>query len=105
MTVGVVGLGYVGLPLVVAFAEAGDDVIAVDIDREKVRAIKAGESYIEDVGSERLAAVRERITADTHFAPLARAEAVLICVPTPLTPNREPDLVALTAASESLAKV
>ncbi len=105
MSVGIVGLGYVGLPLLVAFAEAGEDVIAVDIDARKVQAINAGQSYIEDVPSERLEAVRERISADSHFAPLARAEAVLICVPMPLTPNREPDLGPLTAAAESLGKV
>jgi UDP-N-acetyl-D-glucosamine dehydrogenase len=105
MAVGIVGLGYVGLPLVVAFAEAGEDVIAVDVDPSKIQAIQAGESYIEDVASERLAPLRDRITADTHFAPLARAEAVLICVPTPLTANREPDLRPLTAAAEALAHV
>jgi len=103
--IGVIGLGYVGLPLVVAFAEAGEDVVAVDVDPRKVEAIAQGESYIEDVPSERLAALRERISASTRFAPLAQAEAVLICVPTPLTPNREPDLSALTAASEELARV
>jgi len=105
MAVGIVGLGYVGLPLVVAFAEAGEEVIAVDVDLRKIEAIKAGRSYIEDIPSERLAAVRDRVTADNHFAPLARAEAVLICVPTPLTPNREPDLGPLNAAAEALARV
>jgi UDP-N-acetyl-D-glucosamine dehydrogenase len=105
MSVGIVGLGYVGLPLVVAFAEAGEDVIAVDVDSGKIASIEAGESYIEDIESERLAAVRDRIIADTHFAPLARAEAVLICVPTPLTPNREPDLGPLNAAAESVARI
>ncbi len=105
MAVGIVGLGYVGLPLVVAFAEAGEEVIAIDVDTTKIEAIEAGESYIEDIASERLAAVRDRVIADNHFAPLARAEAVLICVPTPLTPNREPDLAPLNAAAESVARV
>ena len=105
MNVGVVGLGYVGLPLVVAFAEAGDQVVAVDIDERKVAAIEAGRSYIEDVPSERLRAVRESIETSTHFAPLARTDAVLICVPTPLTPNREPDLGALMAAGNALGSV
>ena len=102
MSVGVVGLGYVGLPLVVAFAEAGDQVVAVDVDERKVAAIEAGRSYIEDVPSERLQAVRDLIEVSTHFAPLARTDAVLICVPTPLTPNREPDLGALVAAGKAL---
>jgi UDP-N-acetyl-D-glucosamine dehydrogenase len=105
MAIGVIGLGYVGLPLVVAFAEAGEEVIAIDIDPGKVEAIEAGESYIEDIASSRLAGVRERITADTRYAPLARADAVLICVPTPLTANREPDLGPLRATAEELAKV
>jgi UDP-N-acetyl-D-glucosamine dehydrogenase len=105
MAVGVIGLGYVGLPLVVAFAEAGEDVVAVDLDRAKVAAIAAGESYVEDIPSARLRAVRDRIEATTHYAPLARTEAVLICVPTPLTSNREPDLGPLNAAASALAQV
>src|SRR5450755_247714 len=98
MAIGVIGLGYVGLPLAVAFAEAGEDVIAVDVDPVKVAAIEAGESYIEDVPSERLRAAAGRIHPGTEFAALAAADAVLICVPTPLTPNREPDLGPLLAA-------
>jgi len=105
MTVGVIGLGYVGLPLVVAFAEAGERVVAVDVDERKVASLKRGESYIEDIPSDRLAAVLGSIEASTKFAPLARADAVLICVPTPLTRNREPDLGPLTAAASSLANV
>jgi UDP-N-acetyl-D-glucosamine dehydrogenase len=105
MSVGVIGLGYVGLPLVVAFAEAGESVIAVDVDERKVAAIRAGESYIEDIPSERLRAIADRVESSTHYAPLARCEAVLICVPTPLTANREPDLRPLLGAAESLASV
>ena len=100
-----IGLGYVGLPLVVAFAEAGDHVVAVDLDERKVTAIAAGESYIEDVPSERLRELGDSIEATTHYAPLARADAVIICVPTPLTRNREPDLGPLSAAASSLAHV
>jgi UDP-N-acetyl-D-glucosamine dehydrogenase len=105
MTIGVIGLGYVGLPLAVAFAEAGDRVVALDIDPHKVAAVSAGESYIEDVSSERLAAVGGSIKATTRYADLAQAEAVLICVPTPLTTNREPDLGPLNAAARALAQV
>ncbi len=105
MTVGVIGLGYVGLPLAVAFAEAGEDVVAVDLDERKISAIEAGQSYIEDISSERLAAALPRIQAWTHFAPLARADAVIICVPTPLTPNREPDLEPLIGAGRALGHV
>src|SRR5438309_9970638 len=97
-TVGVIGLGYVGLPLAVAFAQEGCEVIAVDVDSRKVEAVRAGHSYIEDVSGESLAAVRERIHPTTRYADLARAEAVLVCVPTPLTRNREPDLGPLIEA-------
>jgi UDP-N-acetyl-D-glucosamine dehydrogenase len=95
----------VGLPLAVAFAEAGQDVVAVDIDPRKVAAIRAGESYVEDIPSGRLAAVLPAIQATSHFQPLARVDAVLICVPTPLTPNREPDLNALESAARGLGQV
>ncbi len=105
MKVGVIGLGYVGLPLAVAFAEAGDQVVALDIDSHKVAAVAAGKSYIEDVPSERLAALRRAIKATTRYADLAQADAVLICVPTPLTTNREPDLGPLNAAARALAQV
>ncbi|MDQ3723066.1 MAG: NAD(P)-binding domain-containing protein, partial [Actinomycetota bacterium] len=105
MAVGVIGMGYVGLPLAVAFAAEGHDVIAVDIDRRKVDALRAGRSYIEDVADEALAAVAPRIEATTHFAELIRCDAILICVPTPLTANREPDLGPLVGASRALAEV
>jgi UDP-N-acetyl-D-glucosamine dehydrogenase len=105
MSLGVIGLGYVGLPLAVAFVEAGEDVVAVDVDAAKLDAVARGESYVEDISSERLAAVRERISASSDFASLADTQAVLICVPTPLTPNREPDLGPLLAAGEALGKV
>ncbi len=105
MTVGIVGLGYVGLPLVVAFAEAGEQVIAVDIDPRKVAAIQAGESYVEDIPSERLVAIGDMVEATSHFQPLARTDAIIICVPTPLTPNREPDLSSLVAASTRVGQV
>jgi UDP-N-acetyl-D-glucosamine dehydrogenase len=105
MALGIIGLGYVGLPLAVEFAEAGEQVIAVDIDDAKVAAINAGRSYIEDITSERLRAAVGRIEATTEFAALTEADAVLICVPTPLTPNREPDLGPLLGATRALAEV
>jgi UDP-N-acetyl-D-glucosamine dehydrogenase len=104
-TVGVIGLGYVGLPLAVAFAQEGCDVIAVDVDHRKVDAIQAGTSYIEDVPDETLGAVAERVHATTRYADLARTDAVLICVPTPLTRNREPDLGPLIDSTRALAEV
>jgi UDP-N-acetyl-D-glucosamine dehydrogenase len=105
MSIGIVGLGYVGLPLAVAFAEEGQDVVGVDIDARKVEAVHAGRSYVEDVADERVAAFRDRIKATTRYAELARVEAILIAVPTPLTANREPDLGPLVDAARSLAGV
>jgi UDP-N-acetyl-D-glucosamine dehydrogenase len=105
MSVGVIGLGYVGLPLVVAFAEAGEQVVAVDIDERKIAAIAAGESYIEDIPSERLRLAGPRISASVDYAPLADVDAVLICVPTPLSRNREPDLAPLTESARALGRV
>ena len=104
-TVGVVGLGYVGLPLAVAFASEGCEVIAVDVDSNKIAAIAACESYIEDVSSDELRAISERLHASTRYARLAKADSVLICVPTPLTPNREPELGPLTDSARALADV
>jgi UDP-N-acetyl-D-glucosamine dehydrogenase len=104
-TVGVIGLGYVGLPLAVAFAEQGCEVIAVDVDARKIEAIEAGESYIEDIPSQQLRGVADRIHASTHYARLAKADAVIVCVPTPLTRNREPDLGPLLDCTRALAEV
>jgi UDP-N-acetyl-D-glucosamine dehydrogenase len=105
ITVGIIGLGYVGLPLAVAFAQEGCEVIAVDIDQRKIDAIEAGDSYIEDVPSQELQQLAGRIHATTRYARLAKANAILICVPTPLTRNREPDLGPLIDASRGLAEV
>jgi UDP-N-acetyl-D-glucosamine dehydrogenase len=104
-SVGVVGLGYVGLPLAVAFAEQGIDVVGVDYAPQLVAAIEAGDSHIEDIPSERLRAVSERITATTDYARLADCDAVLIAVPTPLTRNREPDLGPLLSSAQALSNV
>jgi UDP-N-acetyl-D-glucosamine dehydrogenase len=103
--VGVIGLGYVGLPLAVAFAEEGIDVVGVDYAQHLVAAIEAGESHIEDIPSERLQAVGERISATTDYARLADCDAVLIAVPTPLTRNREPDLGPLLSSAQALSGV
>src|SRR3954454_442608 len=104
-SVGIIGLGYVGLPLAVAFAEAGHDVVALDVDSSKVAAVAAARSYIEDVPSERLAEVRDRLEPTTRYADLARVDSIVIAVPTPLTENREPDLGPLLAVGAALAGV
>ena len=105
VSVGVVGLGYVGLPLAVEFAEAGHRVVGLDVDGSKVKALRAGRSYIEDIPSDRLAAVGDRIHATNRYADLAQVDAVIIAVPTPLTENREPDLQPLISAGTALAGV
>ena len=103
MRIGIMGIGYVGLPLAVAFAEQGHDVVGVDVDTRKTEALTRGESYIEDIPSPRLQAVLHRLEATTRAANLSRCDAVLICVPTPLTANREPDLGPLVSATRVLA--
>ena len=105
MTIGIVGLGYVGLPLAVAFAEEGVEVVGVDVDARKVEALRSGRSYVEDIDDERLGRASERIHPTTRYADVARVEAILIAVPTPLTANREPDLGPLVDAARSLAGV
>jgi UDP-N-acetyl-D-glucosamine dehydrogenase len=103
--IGVIGLGYVGLPLAVAFAKEGCEVIGVDVDARKVEAIERGESYVEDVSAQELAEVAGLLRTSTRYAPLADVEAVLICVPTPLSRNREPDLGPLIETARALAGV
>jgi UDP-N-acetyl-D-glucosamine dehydrogenase len=105
MKIGIVGLGYVGLPLAVAFAEAGCEVTGLDTDARKIAAIQEGRSYIEDVSSDRLSAIGDGLRATARYADLSKADAVVIAVPTPLTRNREPDLGALVSAGTALAGV
>jgi UDP-N-acetyl-D-glucosamine dehydrogenase len=105
LKVGIVGLGYVGLPLAVAFAEAGHEVVGLDADARKIAAVEAGESYIEDIPSETLGALGGRLRATGSYQDLASCHAVIICVPTPLTSAREPDLTHLVDASTALSAV
>ncbi|HQA27691.1 MAG TPA: nucleotide sugar dehydrogenase [Brevefilum fermentans] len=103
--VGVVGIGYVGLPLAVVFAEAGFTVVGVDPDVEKVETINRGESYILDVSSERVKALVDAglLSASNDYAILSQVDAVSICVPTPLRKTGDPDLSFIVSASRSLA--
>jgi UDP-N-acetyl-D-glucosamine dehydrogenase len=105
--VGIIGAGYVGLPLAQTFADAGRRVLLVDAVPELVEALNMGESHIEDVPSSVLAPHVEagRIAATLDYARLADAGAVLIALPTPLTPQREPDLAYVRRAAEQLAAV
>ena len=109
--VGVVGLGYVGLPLATAFAKAGLRVVGVDPDEKKVAAILRGESYIRDISSEDLATLvgtddgdgMALLTATTDYAALASCDAIFICVPTPFDSFKTPDLSFVVAAANSIA--
>jgi UDP-N-acetyl-D-glucosamine dehydrogenase len=105
MSIGIVGIGYVGLPLAVAFAEAGEEVVGVDVDAGRVADLADGRSPIEDIPDERLRGVLGSCRFTTRYVELHEAEAILVCVPTPLTRNREPDLGPLLAAARSLAGV
>src|SRR5436309_13401118 len=105
MKVGIIGMGYVGLPLAVAFVEAGHEVYGVELDPVRVAALHRGESYVEDITSERLQAVGASLHATTRYADLAQTNAVVIAVPTPLTRNREPDLSALEDSARRLGEV
>ncbi len=92
--IGVVGLGYVGLPLALAYAEKGFKALGFDVDAKKITDLSAGKSYIGHIGSERVEAARAEgsLSATTDFKRLGEADVVFICVPTPLTAQREPDL-------------
>ena len=102
--IGVIGLGYVGLPLAVEFAAAGFRTTGFEVDDAKVRRINQGESYIPDVTSEQVAesVTADRLDATTDFARLRDADVIIICVPTPLRKTKEPDVSFILAAAENI---
>ncbi len=104
--IAVIGLGYVGLPLAVEFAEAGYVVLGVDVSAEKVAQLNDGVSYIEDISTEELAAQVNagRLSATTEYSRLDEADTLIICVPTPLRKTRDPDLSYVAGATEEIAK-
>jgi len=112
--VAVIGLGYVGLPLAVAFAEKGFPVVGIDVDSRKVGALKRGESYVQDISSARLRPLTRnpksqetissgRLLATTDFGILTQCDAAIIAVPTPLSKTRDPDMKYVLAAGKSVA--
>jgi UDP-N-acetyl-D-glucosamine dehydrogenase len=106
-SVGIAGLGYVGLPLALEFAEKGIKVIGFDIDESKVEFInKKKSSYIKHIPSKRIfnAVTKKKLSATTDFSEIKNVDAIIICVPTPLTINREPDMKYIIETSESIAK-
>lgn len=106
IVVGIIGMGYVGLPLAVAFGDAGIKVLGFDLDPAKAKKLNAGQSYIKHITSERVAALRKQklIEATADMKRLGEPDALLICVPTPLTKHHEPDLSYVVATTETIAK-
>ncbi|MBT7080431.1 MAG: UDP-N-acetyl-D-glucosamine dehydrogenase, partial [Chloroflexi bacterium] len=91
--IGIIGLGYVGLPLMLRYVEVGYKVLGIDINQEKVDVLNQGISYIEHISTEHIKkAVENSFEATTDFSRVAEADALIICVPTPLNKYREPDL-------------
>lgn len=100
----IIGMGYVGLPAAVAFAQEGFTVIGIDVDGAKVAALNRGESYIEDVASTNLKVLVDngKLRASTDYADLADADAISICVPTPLRKTKDPDVSYIISATDSI---
>src|SRR5262245_33906868 len=104
--IAIIGIGYVGLPLAVAFAEAGFPTVGYDLDANKVAAINRGESYIPDVETPLVKRLVEAhtLSASTNDSVLRDADVIFICVPTPFDRMKAPDLGMIKSASESIAK-
>ena len=104
--VGVIGLGYVGLPLIVEFGLKGFRGIGFEVDVKKADGINAGESYIVDVPSENLqkCLADGKLSATTDFSRLAECDAIVICVPTPLRKTKDPDMSYIISAGEEIQK-
>ena len=105
--VGIVGLGYVGLPLATAFARAGFTVTGIDLDQRKIRDVNGGRSYVKDVDKKELKSlVREgRLSATPDFSKLIEMDTINICVPTPLRKTKDPDMTYIVSACQEIAKV
>lgn len=106
LKVAIVGLGYVGLPLAVEFASRGFATLGIDIDKRKVDSVKEGKNYIDDVDDSEFAAnVKSgKLVAENNYGSIDSCDAVFICVPTPFTPNKEPDISYIIDASKEIAK-
>jgi UDP-N-acetyl-D-glucosamine dehydrogenase len=101
----IVGLGYVGLPLAIQFARSGAEVIGLDIDPAKVDQVNRGRSYIKHIAAKTISEVlkAKRLTASTDFSRIKKVDAVIICVPTPLSKNREPDISFIIETGRKIA--
>ena len=105
MKIGIIGLGYVGLPLCIQFGKSGAEVIGIDVDEKKVDSINSGESFIKHIESSEIETLvkKGRLRASVDMAEASACDGILICVPTPLNKNREPDLGYVFSTGESLA--
>src|SRR5260221_321839 len=105
MRIAIIGLGYVGIPLCLQFAKSGAHVLGLDIDPFKVKRINAGQTYIKHVASETIQkeVAEGRLLASSDFAGIKEVEAVIICVPTPLNKNREPDISYILETGKTIA--
>ena len=102
--IGIIGLGYAGLPLALAFAEAGFEVTGIDVSEHRVNAVEGGKSYLADLHSDRYAGVNGRLHASLDYAAVDELDALTICVPTPLSKTRTPDLSYVVSAVESVSE-
>src|SRR3984893_2501888 len=104
--IGIVGLGYVGLPLAVEFAKAGFTVTGIDITEEKVRRVNAGDSYIGDIPSSILGPLVKagKLRAPPHFSAVLELDTISSCVPTPLRKTKDPDMSYIVASCQEVAK-
>tara|TARA_B100001248_G_scaffold260684_1_gene249618 strand:- start:21294 stop:22592 length:1299 start_codon:yes stop_codon:yes gene_type:complete len=100
--IGIIGLGYVGLPLAIRFAEEGFETIGFDIDPEKEKKISQGQSYIKHISSKSIEDAAAHLSATSDFSRVSEVDAVIICVPTPLNAYREPDMSFITSTMESI---
>src|SRR5918995_3106429 len=103
-TIGVIGLGYAGLPLAVEFAEAGFQVLGIDVNEERVRAVREGQSYLVDVSAVRYEDLDGRLRATTDYSAIGELDALTICVPTPMSKTRTPDITYVVSAAEAISE-
>jgi UDP-N-acetyl-D-glucosamine dehydrogenase len=101
--IGIIGLGYVGLPLMIRFAEVGFKVLGFDIDEEKNMGVRAGKSFIKHISGELVASVSDKLDATSDYSRIGEVDVVILCLPTPLNVHREPDLSYITNTMASIA--
>ena len=105
-TVGIIGLGYVGLPLLFAFHKGGFNVVGFDIDSSKIKSIENGKSYIKQYSDEAVGEIAksDRVKVTQDYSLIKETDAIIVCVPTPLNKNREPDMRYVVETSQSISK-